>query len=84
MRSLVVDMVGMVGLCVCGVVCLVGVDGLEGVGCVFVGRARSDIEEWGCWVGLGCGLGWGFGVSRGEKKLNYLVAPFEIADFRGE
>ena len=65
MRSLVVDMVGMVGLCVLWVVCLVGWYGLEGVGCVFVGRARSDSGEWG--VGLGCGLGWGI-WGREEKK----------------
>ncbi len=32
MRSLVVDMVGMVGVCVWGVVCLVGGYGLEGSG----------------------------------------------------
>ena len=57
-------MVGMVGLCVLGVVCLVGWYGLEGVGCVFVGRAMSDSGEWG--VGLGCGLGWG---KWGKKKL---------------
>ncbi len=36
MRVLVVDMVGMVELLVCGVVCLVGVVGLGGVECVFV------------------------------------------------
>ena len=62
MRSLVVDMVGMVGVCVCGVVCLVGWYGLEGVGCVFVGRARSDSGE--------CVLGWGAGWvgGSGEKK----------------
>jgi hypothetical protein len=34
-------------------------------------------------VGLVCGLGWGFGRV-GQKKLYYLVAPFEIADLRGE
>ena len=62
MRSLVVGMVGMDGLCVCGVVCLVGWYGLEGVGCVFVGRARSDSGE----CVLGWGAGW-VGVS-GEKK----------------
>ena len=77
MRSLVVDMVGMVGLCVLGVVCLVGWYGLEGVGCVFVGRARSDSGEWV--VGLVCGLGWGFGGGR-AKKLYYLVAPFDTLD----
>ena len=62
MRSLVVNMVGMVGVCVCGVVCLVGWYGLEGVGCVFVGRARSDSGE--------CVLGWGAGWvgGSGEKK----------------
>ncbi len=32
MRSLVVDMVGMVGVCVWGLVCLVRGYGLEGVG----------------------------------------------------
>ena len=62
MRSLVVDMVGMVGLFVLWVVCLVGWYGLEGVGCVFVGRARSDSGE----CVLGWGAGW-VGVS-GEKK----------------
>ena len=36
MRSLVVDMVGMVGLCVWGVVCLVCGSGREGVECVCV------------------------------------------------
>ncbi len=36
MRSLVVDMVGEVGVWVCGVVCLVSVDGLESVECVYV------------------------------------------------
>lgn len=53
-----------------------------------------------CWVGgcgvcvcvvrggrVDCRVGvrgrWGFGECRG-KKLYYLVAPFEIADFRGE
>jgi hypothetical protein len=35
-RSLVVDMVGMVGVCVCGGVSLVRLVGLEGVGCVCV------------------------------------------------
>ena len=50
----------------------------KGVGCVFVGRARSDSGE----CVLGWGAGW-VGVS-GEKKTYYLVAPFEIADFRGE
>ena len=62
MRSLVVNMVGMVGVCVWGVVCLVGVGGWEGVGCVFVGRARSDSGE--------CVLGWGAGWvgGSGEKK----------------
>ena len=62
MRSLVVDMVGMVGLCVLWVVCLVVVCCREGVGCVFVGRARSDSGE----CVLGWGAGW-VGVS-GEKK----------------
>ncbi len=43
-------------------------------------RARIDSGEWG--VGLVCG---GVGdLGRGEKKLYYLVAPFEIADFRVE
>ncbi len=78
MRALVVDMVGMVGVCVCGVVCLVWVVGLEGVGCVFV---VCEEGEWGvdCWVGVRGR--WGFGECRG-KKLYYLVAPFKIADFR--
>jgi hypothetical protein len=35
-RLLVVDMVGVVGVLVWGVVCLVHVDGLEGVECVCV------------------------------------------------
>ncbi len=48
---------------------------------MFVWRAMSDSGEWV--VGLVCGLGWGFGERR-AKKLYYLVAPFEIADFRGE
>ena len=43
---------------------------------------RGVIVESGV-VGLVCGLGWGFGEGR-AKKLYYLVAPFEIADFRGE
>jgi hypothetical protein len=51
------------------------------VGCVFVWRAMSDSGEWGCWIGVRVGLGiW----ESGAKKLYYLVAPFEIADFRGE
>ena len=84
MRSLVVDMVGMVGLCVLWVVCLVGVYGLEGVECVFVWRARSDSGECCCCWGLRVRVGLGnMGGERG-KKLYYLVAPFEIADFRGE
>ncbi len=80
MRVVVVDMVGMVGLWVCGVVCLVGVIGLEGVECVFV---ACDEGEWrvDCWVGVRGR--WGFWECWG-KKLYYLVAPFEIADFRGE
>jgi hypothetical protein len=44
-------------------------------------RAMSDSGEW--IVGLGCG-GVGDLGSVGGKKLYYLVAPFEIADFRGE
>ncbi len=81
MRSLVVDMVGGVGVCVCGVVCLVRVVGLEGVECVFV---ACEEGEWGEWVvGLGVLGVWGFGECWG-KKLYYLVAPFKIADFRTE
>ena len=39
----------------------------EGVGFVFVGRARSDSGEWGCWVGVRVGLGiW---ESRAKKTL---------------
>ncbi len=80
MRSLVVDMVGVVGMWVCGVVCLVRVVGLEGVECVFV---ACEEGEWR--VGL---LGWGAGALGVwgvlGKKLYYLVAPFKIADFRGE
>ena len=44
-------------------------------------RARRESGEW--IVGLGCGGVGGLG-SEGEKKLYYLVAPFKIADFRGE
>ncbi len=36
MRVMVGEVVGMVGVFVCGVVCLVRVVGLEGVECVFV------------------------------------------------
>ena len=32
-----------------------------------VWRAMSDSGEWA--EGLGCGLGWGLGVSGGKKKL---------------
>ncbi len=78
MRALVVDMVGMVGLWVCGVVCLVRVVGLEGLECVFV---ACEEGEW--IVGLGVRGRWGFGECWG-KKLYYLVAPFKIADFRRE
>jgi hypothetical protein len=42
---------------------------------------RGVIVESGV-VGLGCGCVGDLG--RGQKKLYYLVAPFEIADFRGE
>ncbi len=35
------------------------------MGCVFVGRARSDSGECVCWVGVRVG----FGVSGGKKKL---------------
>ncbi len=66
MRSLVVNMVGIVGLCVWGVVCLVRWCGLEGVGYVFVWRARSDSGEWV--VGLGCG-GVGDLGKVGQKNL---------------
>ncbi len=69
MRSLVVDMVGMVGVCVLWVVCLVSVYGLEGVECVFVWRAMSDSGECCCWVGWVCGLGWGIWGERGKKTL---------------
>ena len=50
------DMVGMVGLCVCGVVCLVGDVGLEGVECVFV---ACEEGEWrvDCRVGGAGALG---------------------------
>ena len=58
-------MVGMVGVCVCGVVCLVGWYGLEGVGCVFVGRARSDSGE----CVLGWGAGWVGDWGEGEQNL---------------
>ena len=68
----------MVGLWVLGVVCLVSGYGLEGVGCVFVGRARSEGGE--CVV-LGCGLGWG---KWGKKKLITLWLLLKFANFRGE
>ena len=84
MRSLVENMVGVVGLCVCGVVSIVGVYGLEGVECVFVWRAMIDSGECCCCCGLRVRVGLGDMGERGEKKLYYLVAPFEIADFRGE
>ncbi len=42
MRSLVVDMVGMVGVWVWGGVCLVCVVGLEGVECVCVCAACEE------------------------------------------
>ena len=79
MRSLVVDMVGMVGLCVLGVVCLVGVVGWGRVWGVCLWGVRGVIVESVCWVGVRVGLG-----KVGRKKTYYLVAPFEIADFRGE
>jgi hypothetical protein len=40
---------------------------------------RGVIVESVCWVGVRVGLG-----EVGRKKTYYLVAPFEIADFRGE
>ena len=46
---------------------------------MFVGRAMSGSGE--------CVLGWGAGWVGGsgeKKKTYYLMAPFEIADFRGE
>ena len=63
-------------------VCLVGGYGLEGVGGECLCGVRGVIVESGV-VGLVCGLGWGIWESR-AKKLYCLVAPFEIADFRGE
>ena len=56
----------MVGLCVCGGVCLVGWLVGEGVGCVFVGRARSDSGE--CVLGWCAGWVGDFGRV-GQKKL---------------
>ena len=41
MRSLVVDMVGEVGLCVLGVVCLVGVVGWGGCGVCVCGACEE-------------------------------------------
>ncbi len=77
MRSLVGEMVGMVGLCVLWGVCLVVVVLLGGCGCVLLGVRGVIVESV-----LGWCAGW-VGVS-GGKKTYYLVAPFEIADFRGE
>ncbi len=66
MRALVGDMVGMVGLWVYGVVCIVRVVGLEGVECVFVaceeGEWRVDCRVW-------VRGRWGFGECRGKKTL---------------
>ena len=58
MRSLVVDMVGGVGVLVCGVVCLVWVDGLEGVEGVFV---ACEEGEWRVDCRVGVRGRWGFG-----------------------
>ena len=57
MRSLVVDMVGMVGLCVLWVVCLVGVVGLGRVWGLCLWGVRGVIVESVCWVGVRVGLG---------------------------
>ncbi len=84
MRSLVVDMVGVVGVWVCGVVCLVSVDGLESVECVCMWRARSDSGEWVRWVvGFGCGGVGDFG-SVGQKNFTISWLLLKFADFRGE
>jgi hypothetical protein len=64
-RLLVVDMVGMVGVWVCGVVCLVSVR-VWRVWSDCVWRAGSDSGEVGCWVREG--VRWGFG-SVGEKNF---------------
>ena len=67
MRSLVVDMVGLVGVCVCGVVCLVRVVGLEVVECVCLWRARRESGEWIVGLGVRGALGvWGV---LGKKTL---------------
>ncbi len=68
MRSLVVDMVGLVGVCVCGVVCLVRVV-VWRVWDVCLWRARRESGEWV--VGLGCGGVGGLG-SEGEKNSTTL------------
>jgi hypothetical protein len=54
-RALVVDMVGVVGLWVCGVVGLVRVVGLECVECVFVCGVRGGRVD--CRVGVAGALG---------------------------
>jgi hypothetical protein len=77
-RSLVVDMVGVVGVCVCGVVCLVRVVGVEGVECVCV---ACEEGEWGvgCRVGGAGGVG-GLG-SVGEKNFttSWLLSKLRIS-----
>ncbi len=79
MRSLVVGMVGMVGVWVYGVVCLVSVL-FGGCGVIVFGVRGVIVERWGVGLGMGCVGDWGV---LGEKTY-YLVTPFEIADFRGE
>ncbi len=80
MRSMVVDMVGVVGLWVCGVVCLVRVVGLEGVECVCLWRARRESGELGCWVGVRGR--WGFGECWGKKTL-LPRGSFQNCGFQG-
>ncbi len=78
MRSLVLDVVGIDGLWVCWVVCLVRVVGLEGVECAFVaceeGEWRVGLLGWGC-GGVG-GLG-----SVGEKNFttSWLLSKLRIS-----
>ena len=48
------------------------------MGCVFVGRARSDSGEWGCWVGVRVGLG--IGESRAKKLITlWLLLKLRIS-----
>ncbi len=79
MRALVVDMVGVVGVWVRGVVCLVWGVGLEGVECVFV---ACEEGEWrvDCRVGGAGALGvWGV---LGKKTL-IPRGSFQNCGFQG-